>query len=267
MRCIAALAFAMLAALGVGVLGGCAAGKGPSSQAEQPVSQQTPTSDSRQRAKVHTELGSLYLQRGNMGVALEEARAAISADANYAPAHNLMGLVYMQLHEDNTAEKSFEHALTLAPGDPEINNSFGWFLCQTGREQRSIQYFLAAIKSPLYATPSLPNTNAGICSLRLRDDKSAEEYFIRALRLDGNNDRALFFLADIAYRQGRLAVARLHLAELHKVTEPSSESLWLAVRIERKLGDREAEARYASQLRRKFPGTPEQQKLLQGQYQ
>lgn len=250
------------------LLGGCAVGKGGATQsAEQPMSQQTAVSDARQRAKVHTELGALYMQRGNMGVALEEARAALSADPNYAPALNVMGLVYMQLHEDRSAETSFERALALAPGDPEINNSFGWFLCQTGREQRSIQYFMAAIKSPLYATPAMPYTNAGICSLRLKDDKTAEEYFIGALRLDSNNSRALFFLADITYRQGRVAEARQHLSELHKLAEPSPESLWLAVRIERKMGDREAEARFASQLRRKFPGTPEQQKLIQGQYE
>lgn len=258
-------AFAAVAA--VLLLGGCATGKGFGEQAaEQPVSQQTATSDSRQRAKVHTELGTLYMQRGNMGVALEESRAALVADPGYAPAYNLQGLVYMQLHEDRAAESSFERALAVAPADPEINNSFGWFLCQTGREQRSLQYFLAAIKSPLYATPALPYTNAGICSMRIKEDKAAEEHFLRALRLDGNNERARYFLADITYRQGRIAAALVHLQELHKIAEPSPESLWLGVRIERKLGDREAEARFAAQLRRRFPGSQEQQMLLQGQY-
>lgn len=250
------------------LLGGCAVGKREAEpSAERPVSEQTATSDTRQRAKVHTELGVLYMQRGNMGVAIEEARAAISADPGYAPAHNLLGLVNMQLHEDRAAENNFEQALAIAPGDPEVNNSFGWFLCQTGREQRAMQYFQAAIKSPLYATPALTHANAGICSLRLKDDKAAEDYFVKALRLDGKNERALFFLADITYRQGRIGAARQHLLELHKYADPSPESLWLAVRVERRLGDREAEARYASQLRRKFPGSPEQQKLMQGQYE
>jgi len=247
---------------------GCAGGNlGGERAAEQPKSQQVATSDVQQRAKVHTELGSLYLQRGSIAVALDEGRAALSADPNYAPAHNLMGLAYMQLRENAAAEKSFEQALGLAPSDPEINNNFGWFLCQTGREQRSLSYFNVAIKSPLYATPSMPNTNAGICLLRLKDDKGAEDYFMRALRLDPKNPKAILFLADIGYRQGRLAAARLHLAELHKLVEPSSESLWLAVRIERKLGDREAEVQFASQLQRKFPGSPEQLKLTQGQYE
>lgn len=259
--------------IGIGLLAvalatGCAGVNfGSERPAEQPMSQQAATSDVQQRAKVHTELGALYLQRGNIAVALDEARVALSVDPDYAPAHNLMGLAYMQLGENPAAEKSFEHALSLVPNDPEINNSFGWFLCQTGREQRSFMYFNAAIKSPLYATPAMPNTNAGICSLRLKDDKAAEEYFIRALRLDGNNPRAIFSLADISYRQGRLAAARLHLLELHKVIEPTPESLWLAVRIEHKIGDREAEARFVSQLRRKFSASPEYVKLTQGQYE
>lgn len=252
----------------VGLLAGCVTGLPTGQQpAEQPVSQQAATTDSQQRAKVHTELGSLYLQKGSVAVALDEARIALVADSSYAPAHNLMGLAYMQLRENAAAEKSFEQALLVAPNDPEINNNFGWFLCQTGREQRSLTYFNAAIKSPLYSTPAMPNTNAGICLLRVKDDKGAEEYFMRALRLDATNVRAIFFLADISYRQGRLAAARLHLAELHKLIEPSAESLWLAVRIEHKLGERENEARYAAQLRRKFAGSPEQAKLAQGLYE
>jgi len=247
------------------LLAGCAAV--PKNSVEEPVSQQPTTNDASQRAKVHTELGSLYLVRGNLGVALEEARTAISADANYAPAYNLMGLVQMQLQEATLAEASFENALRLAPADPEINNSFGWFLCQTGRERRSLAYFQTAVKSPLYATPTMTYANAGICSLRLKDDQGAEGYFLNALRADSRNDRAIYFLADIAYRQGRLDAARQRLADLHKLVEPTAVTLWLAVRVERKLGEREAEARFSSQLRRRFPGTPEVQRLMQGQYE
>jgi type IV pilus assembly protein PilF len=48
--------------------------------------------------------------------------------------------------------------------------------------------------------------------------------------------------------------------------EPTSDVVWMIVRIERKLGNREAEARYATQLRRRFPGSVEQRLLAQGKY-
>jgi len=247
------------------LLAGCASA--PTPQTEPPLSQQAATSDAMQRAKVHTELGGLYLSQGNLGVALEEARKALAASASYAPAHSLMGLIHMQMRENAAAEESYERALRLAPTDPEINNSYGWFLCQTGRERRALDHFQLTLQSPLYGTPSLAYTNAGICSLRLKDDKGAEEYFMRALRLDLANDRAAYFLADIAFRQGRLAQARQYLGELHKRAEPSVETLWLSLRIERKLGDRDLEARLSAQLRRRFPDAPETQRLMQGQYE
>ena len=37
----------------------------------------------------------------------------------------------------------------------------------------------------------------------------------------------------------------------------TAEVLWLALRIERRLGDRAAEASLANQLRRRFPASPE----------
>ena len=257
-------------ALGLVVLlAGCTAtgsGSGSGQGARQAVSAQPPENEQQQRAKVHTELGSLYMLDGRSAIALEEARIALSADPNYAPAYNLLGLTHMVLNEPRQAEDNFERALSLAPGDPEINNNFGWFLCQSGREQRSISYFMAAAKNPLYTTPTKPYTNAGVCSVRLKNDKAGEDYLLTALQLSPTNTQALFWLADIAYRQGRHSEARQWTTDIEKMMEPTPEVIWLALRIERKLGNREAEARYASQLRRRFPGSPEQRLLTQGQY-
>ncbi|MDP2811796.1 MAG: type IV pilus biogenesis/stability protein PilW [Rhodocyclaceae bacterium] len=246
---------------------GCANNPVDDSSTQQPVSQQEAVGDARQRAKAHTELGMLYLRDGRPDVALDEARIALEADSDYSPAHNLMGLVRMVLKEDRAAEESFERAHRMAPGDPEININYGWFLCQTGREQRSIPYFVTASKSSLFVQPTKPLTNAGICALRMKDDKGAEDFLLRALRSDPANADARYFLSDISHRAGRHAEARLHLNEMHRLMEPTPDSAWLGLRIERKLGDREAEARYASLLRRRFAGTPPYQKYMQGQYE
>ncbi|TRZ91738.1 MAG: type IV pilus biogenesis/stability protein PilW [Rhodocyclaceae bacterium] len=256
-------------ALGLAVmLAGCTAtGPGSGQGAQQAVSAQPAESEQQQRAKVHTELGSLYMLDGRSAIALEEARIALAVDPNYAPAYNLLGLTHMVLNESRLAEDNFQQALRLAPGDPEINNNYGWFLCQNGREQGSLSYFMAAAKNPLYTTPTKPYTNAGVCSVRLKDDKAAEDYLFTALRLSPTNTQALFWLADIAYRQGRYSEARQWTTDIEKMMEPTAEVVWLVLRIERKLGNRETEARYASQLRRRFPGSPEHRLLTQGQYE
>ena len=143
-------------------------------------------------------------------------------------------------------------ALRLAPTDPDINHNYGWFLCQTGREDESIKYFMQAVRNPLYPTPWRSYSAAGLCSLRKDNLKEAEEFFQRALRLEPDDPTALLQLGQIRYRQGNLEEARKLVLRYNKIVEPTAESLWLALRVERKLGERVAEASYANQLRRRF---------------
>lgn len=237
------------------------------SRMDRPVSDQPVQTDARRKARVHVELGQAYFQAGRFGVALDEARAAASYDSGYAPAYQLMGQVHMYLEENPVAEASFEHARRLAPGDPEIMNSYGWFLCSTGRERAGLELLMTAARNPYYQTPARALTNIGLCHLRLKDDAAAEPYFIRALEADDTNLPAIYHLASITYRRGAYEAARRYVAALHKGGEPTAESLWLGIRIERRLGDRAAEASLVQQLRRRFPASPEFQAFQQGQYQ
>ena len=222
--------------------------------------------DPRNRARAHTELASAYYQRGNMGVALEELRIAAAADPTYASAHSMFGLVYMELREQQLAEQSFERALQLSPNDGDINHNYGWFLCQTKREPDSIKYFLQAIRNPLYATPWRSYTAAGLCTLRTNNTRDAEEFFQRALKMEPDEPSALLQLGQIRYRQGRMEEARRLVSHHNKLLNPTAESLWLALRIERRLGQRVAEQSYATQLRRRYPGSPEDQALQRGNF-
>jgi type IV pilus assembly protein PilF len=222
--------------------------------------------DPRNRARLHTELGSLYYSNGNLAVALEELRAAVQADSNYAPAHGMFGLVYMELKENDRAATSFERALRLSPNDADINHNYGWFLCQTGKEDASIKFFLHALRNPLYRTPWRSYSAAGSCMMRMNQPKDAEAFFERALKLEPDEPVSLLQLGQIRYRQGNIGEARKLVARHNKIVEPSAQSLWLALRIERKLGERIAEQSFANQLRRRFPDSSEYRSLQRGQY-
>ena len=226
-----------------------------------------PVSNPRNRARIHTELAAAYYSRGSMAVALEELRTAVSADPDYASAYSMFGLVYMDLREAKLARENFEHALRLSPNDPDINHNYGWFLCQNGEEEQSIRYFLRAIANPLYPRPWRSYTAAGICSLRKDKVKDAEQFFRRALRLQPNDALALLQMGQISYRQGQLDEARRYVSRFNDLVSPTSESLWLALRIERKLGNRLAAAKLASQLRHRYPGSRESQALQRGEYE
>lgn len=224
--------------------------------------------DAKTRADIHTQLGAAYFEIGNYAVALEELNEALKADPNYVTAHNVMGLVYMELREDVTAQQSFERALRINSLDSDTNNNYGWFLCQRKRHDEGIKYILAALKNPLYQTPEKSLVNAGVCARDRGDDVSAAQYFERALSTQPFQPQALYQLADIAFKRGQLPVAKELITRLIKAGFTlNAESLWLGLRISRGLGDNEAEASYGLQLRRNFPNARETQALLNRQFE
>ena len=232
-----------------------------------PSSADAKPGDARTRAKAHTDLGMAYYQGSNMATALQEARVALQADSEYAPAYNLLGLVQMYLGETAEAETSFRRSLGIAPGDPDANNHYGWFLCLNGREKEGIAHLMTAVRNPLYQTPTRPYTNAGLCSLRLKDEAAAEDYFKKAVIADQRNNQALYHLANLSYKRGDYRNAQRFIGAVNEQMEPNAESLWLALRVERKLGDLQAEAKYANQLRRNFVGSKEYQAMTQGRFE
>lgn len=223
--------------------------------------------DRQEIARLRTELAFNYFQRGQLSVALDEIRVAIAADPSNSTAFNVLGLINMDLGENARADEAFRRALAIAPEDSDTLNNYGWFLCQTRRERESIPRFMQALKNPLYATPAKPYLNAGICSQRLGDEAAAEDYYRKALSLDTANPAVLLRLSDLYYRRGDVEQARAYLDRVHKNFDPSSESLWLALRVERRAGDRGAEASFAAQLRRRFPDSREALLLQQGRFE
>lgn len=233
-------------------------------ESERPVAERPAANPQEARARAHVDLGEAYLQAGNYGVALDEAKIALSADSRYAPAYLLVATVYMFLEDPASARANLDQALSLAPGDPEINNTYGWFLCASGQEQQGLERLAVVMRNPYYRTPARPYANAGLCYLRLKDDAQAETSFLKAVQLDPANAQSFLQLADIAFRRGNYQAAKIYLTKLHQLGPVSASSAWLGLRTERKLGDREAAASYAQQLKSRFPTSTEYQLLLQG---
>jgi type IV pilus assembly protein PilF len=228
-----------------------------------------PSNEPRQRAKIHTELASLYYQAGDPKVALDEIRIALEADSDFVQAYSLRGLIHASLKENAKAEEDFRRALNIAPNNPEVNNNYGWYLCDTGRERQSIAYFLNALKDPLYQTPHIAYTNAGTCALKAGDIDGAQKYLLQAVALSRDGAAsARLQLARLFYQRAIYEESRIYLNEALKLMEPPpAEALWLGIRLERRLGNRTVESGYAAQLRSRYPTSPEYQEFLKGNFE
>ncbi len=236
---------------------------------QEPETSQVKPADPKYRSKIHTELAAAYYQAGNMAVALDETRIALEADPENVQALSMRGLVHAQLKENAKAEDDFRRALKIAPNNPDVNNNYGWFLCDIGQPRQSIQYFLNALKDPLYETPEVAYANAGNCAMKAGDLDGALNYLLESLRLSKNAAPATRQkLAELLYLRGNLDEAKVYLGEAIKAMEPpSAEALWLAVRLERKLGNKAGEGNYASQLRGRYPTSKEYQAFLKGNFE
>ena len=232
-----------------------------------PMSDSQPVAGPDARARVHVDLGQAYFEIGRYDVALDEGKLALAESPSYAPAFHLMGLTYMMIDENGSAGDYFARALNAAPGDPDFNNSYGWFLCLQGRETEGLERFARAARNPYYRYSTRPYTNAGLCLLRLNKDAEAEQQFMLAVQADPANGEALYQLAAIAYRRGNYQAAHEQLIRLHQQLRPTSATVWLGLRAARKLGERNAEASYAEQLRSRFADSAENVLMLQGKYE
>jgi type IV pilus assembly protein PilF len=217
-------------------------------------------------AKVHTELAGLYYDRAQFGVALEEVEYALQSDKSYAPAYYMRGLIHMELREDKDADEDFQKSIRLDKTDPKAHYNYGLFLCQRGREKESVTQFVEAVKNPLYATPGLAYLNAGLCSRTAGNNKDAEDFMQKALRVQPELTQAMFALAEINFANADYFAAKKYFASLSQKTDNlTAEQLWLGVRINRKVGDHNSEASYGTQLRNRFPEARETQLLIHGE--
>jgi type IV pilus assembly protein PilF len=220
----------------------------------------------RSRARARTELAAGYFRTGQLKVALEEARRAVQIDPTYADGYGLLGLIFTELDDRPAAEENFRRALQLEPNNPDLNNNYGWFLCQTGRQDESVGYFQRALKDPLYATPARANMNAGVCLARVRNYAAAEPYLRRAFELDAANPTIKFELASLYLATNQPERAAFYYGLLTRSVDASPETLWLGIKVARAQGDLRTESRLAAELRSRFPSSREAGLLARGAY-
>ena len=212
-------------------------------------------------ANTFIQLASAYLERGNYTAALANARKAVESDKSNPNAYTVLGLVHETLGEVDLAERNYRKAISLDKKDPYALNAYGRLLCTQAQYDESLEYFQRSVANPLYATPWVPLTNAGVCARSGSQPSQAEELFRQALETNGRYPIALGQMAEISFEQGNMLSARAYLERYREVAQPTAELLWLGVQVERRLNNLDQAHSYALQLRSRFPDSEEVQKL------
>lgn len=252
------LAWAWLAGTLLLALAGCASSSpGGDATASHDIVTESDEPEARRRARIRMELAIGYFEQGQTKVALDELKQVIAADPSFPDAYNLRGLIYMRLNDVRQAEESFRRAATLNPRDANVQHNYGWLLCQQGRYDESLRAFDVAMANPLYAGRAKTLMAQGLCQARAGRTAEAERSLARSYELDAGNPVTGYNLSNLLFRRGDFTRAQFYIRRLNNSDLANAETLWLGVKVERRLNDRVAMLQLAEQLKKRFPQSRE----------
>ncbi len=222
--------------------------------------------EARRRARTRLELASGYFSEGKTTVALDELKLALQADPNYGEAFNLRGLIYMRLSDMRQAEDSFRRALQLNPRDADSMHNYAWMMCQQRRYDESIAMFSQANAIPLYNGQSKTYMARGLCELAAGRRDVAERSFARSYELDAANPISGYNLSNLLFLRNELQRAQFYIRRINNTDLANSETLWLGIKVERKLNNLDIVQQLTTQLRRRYPQSKELASLERGAF-
>ena len=233
------------------LLGGCVS--------SQPINPDAKT-DERKAAESNTQLGMEYMNRGQLEVAMGKLKKAVREDPGYAPGHTVLAVLYERLGEKSLAGKHYQLAFQADPGNGDVNNNYGVYLCQINKQQQAITHFRKALDDPFYSSPAVAMSNAGSCAMNSDMLEDADTYLRSALGYDPQFPDALLSMANLNQMQENHLRARAFLQRFEAATAQTAESLFLGYEIETSLRDEKTARQYLSLLNSMFPDSKEAEK-------
>ena len=225
----------------------------------------TASSAARKSAQAHLQLAASYLENQQYQVALSEAQIALQADSSYADAHDLSGMIYMATDDRERAKTHFQRAMSLKKDNASAMHNLAWLLCQERSYADADAMFERALAAPNADRPQTLLAR-GVCQARAGQGGEAEETLMHAYELDTANPVTGYNLALLLFQRGDAERARFYIRRLNNSELANAESMWLGIRVERQLGNRQAMDELGEQLRRRFPDSSEFAAYEQGRF-
>ena len=146
-------------------------------------------------------------------------------------------------------------------------HNYGWYLCQVRRYPESNAMFNQALAVPQYPGVSRTLLAQGICEAYAGRLAESEALLSRAHELDPTNPLIATNLSEVLYRRGEYERARFYIRRVNsQAAVANAQTLWLAARIENKLGNAQGTADFGGQLRNRFPDSREARAYSRGSF-
>lgn len=204
-------------------------------------------------AKTRISLGLTYLQNGNYSQAKFNLDKALQFAPRLADAHYSMAYYYQLVGEIELAEDAYQTAMDFEPNNADIANTYGAFLCRQGKYDKAKKYFLKAVNSDNYVSTAETYENLALCSKSQGQLEDAKTYLQSAINHQPSRGKSLFLLTELQIENAQWLEAKQSLSRYEKVARVSAESLWMHIKIEEGLGNKDSAMGYGDMLIRMYP--------------
>jgi len=208
-------------------------------------------------ANYNIQLGMKYAQQDMLPRAKQKLTMALQQNPDSAAAHSAMAYYQEKVKDFETAEKYYRRAISIERRTGSWLNNYGAFLCRQGRFRDAEENFNNAIADPDYINVAEAYENLGLCALQSGDKEKAKLHLQKAIAHSSARATSHLELAEILYQEGQAREAHAHWEQYEKYGPKTPQSLWLGVRITRKLGFKDLMRKNAVALKESFPQSKE----------
>jgi type IV pilus assembly protein PilF len=217
------------------------------------VAQSQPVDPMQEAGRINARLAMEYLKRGQLQVAQEKIEKALVQNPRDVNVQLSAGLVYERLLDNKKAEKHYRQAVREDSESPEALNALAAFLCRNQQQAKGEEMFLKAAANPLYRTPFVAYTNAGVCARSAGRLEQAERYLRQALASQVDYPETFAQLAGVLHERGSNLQARAFVERYLAAAPATPDMLLLGHNIELALKDAGAAAGFRERLTKEFP--------------
>ncbi|WP_083494364.1 type IV pilus biogenesis/stability protein PilW [Colwellia sp. MT41] len=248
----------ILTVVSMSLLSGCVT---QSFENNQPIVRNKANRD--EMAATRVSLGLGYLRMGNMSQAKFNLDKAKRFSPDLVQVHTAFAHYYETVGESKLAIASFEQALAIQADSADTLNNYGVFLCRQGKVDAAEVQFLKAIAVPSYILVSQSYENLASCYLQINDFEKAEMYFHKAIFHSPNRTKSLLQMVRLQYAMANYQEAKRFLQKFERHTQRfTADSLALAYKLYRQLGQRRTASNYANMLVKMYPQSWESKQYL-----
>lgn len=136
------------------------------------------------QADYHNKMGMAYLNEGKIQFAFVEFQKAVQIEPNNKEIVYNLGIVYLQLEDNENAKQYFLKAVKLDPKFADAYNNLGVTYMQLGQWRDAVGAFQKALANLLYRTPEKAFYSMGMSYYRLGEYEKAVDAFKDSIRRD-----------------------------------------------------------------------------------